>query len=91
MPRASRKCCTLALLPWAAPLRGRSSCITHRWYVSCAHSGSGGRTQGPQGQVQLTLSPCTECCNFTYPCLLIHSCQKGSHSPLSWGLGWGIP
>lgn len=49
MPRASRKCCTLAPLPWAAPPRGRSSSITHRQYASYARGGRGGGVGAGRG------------------------------------------
>lgn len=67
MPRASRKCCTLAPLPWAAPPRGRSSSITHRQYASYARGGRGGGARGPQARVRLTPTPCTACCKPRIP------------------------
>lgn len=42
MPQASRKFCTLALLLWAASVRGKSSCIIHLWCVRvCVRQGEG--------------------------------------------------
>lgn len=66
MPKASRKCCTLALLLWAAPPRGRSSCITRRQYVSCARGGKWGQGSGTTAPGVPNTHPCTECCK---PCI----------------------
>ena len=92
MPKASRKCCTLALLLWAAPLRGRSSCITRRQYVSCARGGKWGQGSGTTAPGAPNTHPCTECCK---PCIpmpvdTLMSAGVPPSSPLGAGLDYPL-